>query len=45
LSMLELLSESEMTVDGQKRVSQLLTEQRETLKLAMCRSYVRCIKV
>jgi hypothetical protein len=40
LSMLEVLSESEMTGEGQKRVFKVLTEQRETLKKAMSRPYV-----
>uniref|UniRef100_A0A182R0J2 SAM-dependent MTase RsmB/NOP-type domain-containing protein n=1 Tax=Anopheles farauti TaxID=69004 RepID=A0A182R0J2_9DIPT len=43
LSMLEMLSESEMTDDSRRRVSKLLEKQRETLKLAMSRPQVQFI--
>ncbi|KFB49986.1 AGAP012365-PA-like protein [Anopheles sinensis] len=43
LSMLEMLSESEMTDDSRRRVAKLLEEQRETLKLAMSRPQVQFI--
>uniref|UniRef100_A0A182PJE2 HECT domain-containing protein n=1 Tax=Anopheles epiroticus TaxID=199890 RepID=A0A182PJE2_9DIPT len=43
LSMLEMLSESEMTDDSRQRVSRLLEKQRETLKLAMSRPQVQFI--
>uniref|UniRef100_A0A182JNV3 Ubiquitin-protein ligase E3A n=1 Tax=Anopheles christyi TaxID=43041 RepID=A0A182JNV3_9DIPT len=43
LSMLEMLSESEMTDDSRQRVSKLLEKQRETLKLAMSRPQVQFI--
>uniref|UniRef100_A0AAG5DSX7 Uncharacterized protein n=1 Tax=Anopheles atroparvus TaxID=41427 RepID=A0AAG5DSX7_ANOAO len=43
LSMLEMLSESEMTDDSRRRVAKLLEVQRETLKRAMSRPQVQFI--
>ncbi|EAT35325.1 AAEL012498-PA [Aedes aegypti] len=43
LSMLEVLSESEMTDDSRKRVAKVLEQQRETLKHAMARPQVQFI--
>ncbi|XP_058457188.1 uncharacterized protein LOC131434471 isoform X2 [Malaya genurostris] len=43
LSMLEILSESEMTEESKQRVSKLLVEQRETLKHCMSRPQVQII--
>lgn len=43
LSMLEILSESEMTDESRKRVSKLLEEQRETLKYCMSRPQIQFI--
>ncbi|XP_053679235.1 uncharacterized protein LOC128730226 [Anopheles nili] len=43
LSMLEMLSESEMTDDSRRRVTKLLEKQRETLKIAMSRPQVQFI--
>ncbi|XP_052861422.1 uncharacterized protein LOC128268389 [Anopheles cruzii] len=43
LSMLEMLSESEMTDDSRRRVTKLLEEQRATLKLAMSRPQVQFV--
>lgn len=41
LTMLEVLTESEMSDDGKKRVSQILEEQRESLRLSMSRPQVQ----
>lgn len=41
LTMLEVLTESEMSDDGKKRVSQVLEEQRESLRLSMSRPQVQ----
>ncbi|XP_055629811.1 uncharacterized protein LOC129770776 isoform X2 [Toxorhynchites rutilus septentrionalis] len=43
LSMLEILSESEMTDESRKRVAKVLEEQRETLKHCMSRPQVQFI--
>ncbi|XP_053686098.1 uncharacterized protein LOC128735638 [Sabethes cyaneus] len=43
LSMLEILSESEMTLESKQRVATLLREQRETLKHCMSRPQVQII--
>lgn len=43
LSMLEVLTESEMSEGGKKRVAKILEEQRETLRLAMSRPQVQFI--
>lgn len=43
LTMLEMLSESEMTDDGKQRVAQVLEEQRKTLKKAMSRPQTQFI--
>lgn len=41
LTMLEVLTESEMSDDGKKRVAQVLEEQRESLRLSMSRPQVQ----
>lgn len=41
LTMLEVLTESEMSEDGKKRVAQVLEEQRESLRLSMSRPQVQ----
>lgn len=41
LTMLEVLTESEMSDDGKKRVAQILEEQRESLRLSMSRPQVQ----
>ena len=43
LTMLEVLTESEMSDDGRKRVAQILQEQRESLRLAMSRPQVQFV--
>lgn len=43
LSMLEVLTESEMSDSGKERVAKVLEEQRETLRLAMSRPQVQFI--
>lgn len=43
LSMLEVLTESEMSDSGKQRVAEILEEQRETLRLAMSRPQVQFI--
>ncbi|XP_037908651.1 uncharacterized protein LOC119650170 isoform X2 [Hermetia illucens] len=43
LSILEVLTESEISNEGKKRVAQLLEEQRETLRLAMSRPQVQFV--
>lgn len=43
LTMLEMLSESEMTDDGKQRVAQVLEEQRRTLKKSMSRPQTQFI--
>lgn len=43
LSMLEVLTESEMSESGKERVAKILEEQRETLRLAMSRPQVQFI--
>ncbi|XP_058835489.1 uncharacterized protein LOC131692450 isoform X2 [Topomyia yanbarensis] len=43
LSMLEMLSESEMTNESKQRVAKLLVEQRETLKHCMSRPQVQIV--
>lgn len=41
LTMLEVLTESEMSNDGKKRVAQILKQQRESLRLSMSRPQVQ----
>ncbi|KAK9884452.1 hypothetical protein WA026_007296 [Henosepilachna vigintioctopunctata] len=43
LSMLEILTESEDTLEGRNRVTNILEEQRKTLKLAMSRPQIQVV--
>ncbi|KAF5286182.1 hypothetical protein FQR65_LT12940 [Abscondita terminalis] len=43
LSMLEVLTESEITVEGKQRVAGILEEQRKTLKYAMSRPQIQLV--